>query len=329
MTQQSEKVSIAGKSLEDCLERASKTLGVPRDRLGYQVVRGTSNSLMSFFLGKRFEIEAWPKKGGGAGLTSQDMRAQESDGGSRPPSRGPRETGEGRRGSRRQRGSRHSRSGGNRDGTSESRGFRGDRGRGGSRGSSNSSESRPDGPRTHQVREKIELDEAQTSALVSQLGALWQELCTRLTQDEKVQVSSELQGDGRLVFKVDHPFFRETQDPGRLGSALETILRRSTKIRQELPFRIFVDLNGERSDLEQKLAGVAKSLSERVHADQKPVVLASRSAYERRIIHMTLAEDPRVYTKSIGSGSRRKLMIAPKGIEEFADPPEEIRELSL
>ena len=56
---------------------------------------------------------------------------------------------------------------------------------------------------------------------------------------------------------------------------------------------------------------MAKNLSEEVCRNQRPVVLNYKSAYDRKIIHMALDEDERVYTKSIGTGSHRKLMILP------------------
>jgi spoIIIJ-associated protein len=56
---------------------------------------------------------------------------------------------------------------------------------------------------------------------------------------------------------------------------------------------------------------MAKDLSEKVHENKKPIVLNYKSPYERKIIHMALDKDDRVYTKSIGSGPGRKLMILP------------------
>ena len=44
---------------------------------------------------------------------------------------------------------------------------------------------------------------------------------------------------------------------------------------------------------------------------KKPAILDYKSSYDRKIIHMALDQDDRVYTKSIGSGPNRKLMILP------------------
>jgi spoIIIJ-associated protein len=38
------------------------------------------------------------------------------------------------------------------------------------------------------------------------------------------------------------------------------------------------------------------------------------NAYERRIVHMNIADDKRVETESIGEGEDRKVIVKPKSI---------------
>ena len=59
------------------------------------------------------------------------------------------------------------------------------------------------------------------------------------------------------------------------------------------------------------LIEMAHDLSDKVHEKQKPIVLNYKSSYDRKIIHMALDKNDKVYTKSIGSGANRKLMILP------------------
>ncbi|MBA7521391.1 hypothetical protein ES705_13498 [subsurface metagenome] len=47
-------------------------------------------------------------------------------------------------------------------------------------------------------------------------------------------------------------------------------------------------------------------------AGREPFTLEPMSAYERRIIHVTLAEHPDITTQSIGEGGARKVVILPK-----------------
>ena len=82
-------------------------------------------------------------------------------------------------------------------------------------------------------------------------------------------------------------------------------------MRTELPFRIFVDAKGIRLAKEKNLVNMAKDLSNKVFENQKPIVLNNQTPYDRKIIHLALDKDKRVYTKSIGVGQNRKLMILP------------------
>ena len=55
----------------------------------------------------------------------------------------------------------------------------------------------------------------------------------------------------------------------------------------------------------------AKSLADEVVLTKEEKVLAPMSAYERRIIHLELAERENVKTESIGEGLERRLVIKP------------------
>ena len=69
---------------------------------------------------------------------------------------------------------------------------------------------------------------------------------------------------------------------------------------------------------------MAHDLSNKVHENRRPIVLNYRNSYDRKIIHMALDKDRRVYTKSIGSGANRKLMILPfnkDGKQEASSSP--------
>src|SRR5207248_2281542 len=117
----------------------------------------------------------------------------------------------------------------------------------------------------------------------------------------------------RLCLQCSDPTLGEMlQNNSKLSEAFEHLLRKKPRhLQQELPFRIFVDFGGVRKNREEELVQMAKDLSAKVFENQRPIVLNYRSPYERKIIHMALDKDERVYTKSIGSGPSRKLMILP------------------
>ncbi len=96
----------------------------------------------------------------------------------------------------------------------------------------------------------------------------------------------------------------------KLLDAFEHILHKMPKNRV-CSFRLFVDVLGSRKEREGELLEVAQETSEKVHQSKAPITLNYRNAYDRKVIHMALDRDPRVYTQSVGHGPSRKLMIAP------------------
>ena len=129
---------------------------------------------------------------------------------------------------------------------------------------------------------------------------------------EKVEVVASVD-DGRLVLNINNDLIsQQIHKNSKLAEALEHILRKKPRhIRQELPFRIFIDVSGLRRKREDDLVKMAFDLSAQVHENKRPIVLNYKSSYDRKIIHMALDRDDRVFTKSIGSGPNRKLMILP------------------
>lgn len=138
---------------------------------------------------------------------------------------------------------------------------------------------------------------------------------------EPVEVTSTV-SDGRLVLNVHSEYVaQQINKNSKLAEAMEHILRKKPRhLRQELPFRIFVDVSGLRRKREEDLIQMAHDLSAKVHENKRPIVLNYKSSYDRKIIHMALDKDERVYTKSIGSGPNRKLMILPNKEAQAAGP---------
>ena len=75
---------------------------------------------------------------------------------------------------------------------------------------------------------------------------------------------------------------------------------------------IVIDINGYKQRRYQTLRELAQRMAEQVEASGKPFPLEPMPAYERRIIHLALAEHPRVTTQSTGLGEARKVVILPR-----------------
>ncbi len=73
-----------------------------------------------------------------------------------------------------------------------------------------------------------------------------------------------------------------------------------------------VDIEGYRRRRERQLRTLAQRTAEQVKRTKRPVTLEPMPPNERRIIHLTLAEDRYVSTDSVGEGEDRKVSISPK-----------------
>lgn len=75
---------------------------------------------------------------------------------------------------------------------------------------------------------------------------------------------------------------------------------------------ITIDAAHYRRRREEQLVGLAKRMADRVRRTRQPITLEPMPPAERRIIHLTLVDDPDVMTYSTGEGASRKVVIAPR-----------------
>lgn len=76
--------------------------------------------------------------------------------------------------------------------------------------------------------------------------------------------------------------------------------------------RLVCDVHGFRATREAELQAMANHAANRVRQTGLAFTFEPMSANERRIIHLTLADSPDIFTESIGEGADRKLRIARK-----------------
>ena len=75
--------------------------------------------------------------------------------------------------------------------------------------------------------------------------------------------------------------------------------------------QVVVDVGNYRQRRQESLEGLARRMAERVRQSGRPLMLEPMGAYERRIVHLALRNDPTVYTESSGEGENRKVVIYP------------------
>ncbi len=75
--------------------------------------------------------------------------------------------------------------------------------------------------------------------------------------------------------------------------------------------RVSVDVGGYKARRDDRLRGVALKAAARARKTGFAVELEPMSAAERRVIHMTLADDPAVESESSGEGKNRRVVVKP------------------
>jgi spoIIIJ-associated protein len=75
--------------------------------------------------------------------------------------------------------------------------------------------------------------------------------------------------------------------------------------------QLVVDVGNYRQRRQESLEGLARRMAERVRQTGRSITLEPMAAYERRIVHLALRDDSRVYTESMGEGENRKVAIYP------------------
>ena len=130
------------------------------------------------------------------------------------------------------------------------------------------------------------------------------------------------------VINLKHAFKEEVGGPvfdivgddsglliGRRGEtlrALQFVASLLTSRRVESKSRIFVDVSGYQERRYEALTNMAQKVAQRVNASGYAVTLEPMPPNERRIVHLALAEHPKVETASTGEGEGRQVVVEPR-----------------
>ena len=99
---------------------------------------------------------------------------------------------------------------------------------------------------------------------------------------------------------------------GQTLSCLQYIVRLIVGHQMEVWQPITIDVEGYKRRRYDALQALAWRIAEQVEVKRLPFALEPMLAYERRVIHLTLADHPDVTTQSSGEGEARKVVILPK-----------------
>ncbi|HKI05948.1 MAG TPA: R3H domain-containing nucleic acid-binding protein [Thermoanaerobaculia bacterium] len=100
-------------------------------------------------------------------------------------------------------------------------------------------------------------------------------------------------------------------DDGELVNAIEHLLPRMIRSLSGEAMPVRVDCDNFQEIREERLRSLAQRIAEEVRRRGRPSVLEPMNPGDRRIIHVTLADDPGVVTESEGDGYFKRVTIRP------------------
>jgi spoIIIJ-associated protein len=129
-------------------------------------------------------------------------------------------------------------------------------------------------------------------------------------------VQSELAGQTIYSIKTEqqhhilgsHPDTAHSLDV-LIKKIVEKKILQNTDTDKPITQLFFVDINDQRTKQIKDLQAKAIVMAERARSFQYDVELSPMNAYERLIVHTTLAESPNIKTESRGEGRGRRVVI--------------------
>ena len=121
------------------------------------------------------------------------------------------------------------------------------------------------------------------------------------------------EGENGCVLNIDgsdSPLVRS--EGGELLDALEHFVNQSFGRGLSEGERFVCDVDNFRSIRETELRAMARHAADRVRSTGVPFFFGPMNAAERRIIHVSLAEDESLFTESVGEGNARRLKVSLK-----------------
>lgn len=98
---------------------------------------------------------------------------------------------------------------------------------------------------------------------------------------------------------------------GRTLAALEYLTNAVVNRDDETRVRVNVDVGGYKHRRDERLRNEALAAASRVRKTGVAVEMAAMSAAERRVVHMSLADEEDVRTESRGDGADRRVVVRP------------------
>jgi len=147
----------------------------------------------------------------------------------------------------------------------------------------------------------------------NEAAALLQEIIAKMDITAKVEFARGEDGSARLNVESEDGALligRKGRNLGALQYLINRVISRGDVA--ENTERIVVDVEGYVGRRRETLESIARNFAERAKQTGRNMRLKPMSPQERRIIHVTLQDDPDVRTFSLGEALYRSVVISPK-----------------
>jgi spoIIIJ-associated protein len=151
------------------------------------------------------------------------------------------------------------------------------------------------------ANELSELSKKVTLELLSAMG--FEATVTVVADGNRADVTVEVDDDDELL----------TGQKGETRQALQHLLNRFINRGEGSRYHLQLEINDFWKRREVELEALARSLADEAISTNAEVRTGYLSSQERRIVHVTLKEDPRVKTDSVGEDVKRFVVIMPVG----------------
>lgn len=118
--------------------------------------------------------------------------------------------------------------------------------------------------------------------------------------------------EGKIVFNVESP--HHALLIGKGGETLRSLQQIFNAMQRQAGEEFAtIDIAGYRKEREEKLEAIAQEAADRARLTQAKVHLKPMNAYERRQVHMVLADMPDIVTTSEGVEPHRVIVVQLRG----------------
>ncbi|MGQ9636448.1 MAG: Jag family protein [Thermodesulfobacteriota bacterium] len=100
---------------------------------------------------------------------------------------------------------------------------------------------------------------------------------------------------------------------GRILEALQFLINRMVNKKLKENVTVYIDINQYKAKKTDALSKMTIRLGEKVKKSGKAILIGPYNPHDRKIIHVTLKNDPSLRTESLGEGEMKKVRIIPSG----------------